>query len=431
MGEYDGSRLDRATGIAWSRFRVSLGDHVVAMADDDVLIIEAETAVHDEAAGAAPYVQFCGWGEGRVRAEVSSNAYLDARVALDAAAERALLGLGWNAPTHGVDDEPDEGSANFFVDADRRDGDRLAVMAVAALRKVFGVPHPAFLSWSSDDDAEDEDTDDAGDTDDNTSGGDSPLGPLAVVPESAEHLRTLVLAALAVSGGPAIEPDEDGDIPLPMGSAVLYVRVHEHVPVVEVFAVVVHGVDDRGRAAVEVAILNRDVPMVKFVLVGDAVIASVQVPAVPFAPRQLRKLVVVLGKAANRAGDDLVARVGGRRAVDAEPDREDDARHEPEEETLHPALQTLLELDPHGEGVDPELAASVCDYDRDLVLTLMTKASEQEIEWRRSGRRAEAGGDSEEAEVCFGEGRAWRVTQETLRGALRVIVERRRDTSEA
>src|SRR5262245_23515734 len=132
---------------AWSRFQSSLADHVVAMEDDEVLVVDAETWLVEDATGAAPYVQFCAWGDDLVRAEVSSNEYLDPDVALDAAGAEALAALGWLEPTHGASEEPDEGSANFYLDAGRREGDRLAAMAVAALRDVFGVPHPAFLDW--------------------------------------------------------------------------------------------------------------------------------------------------------------------------------------------------------------------------------------------------------------------------------------------
>ena len=425
MAEYDDFDLDRTTMRAWSRFQSSLADHVVAMEDDDVLVVDAETWLGEDATGAAPYVQFCAWGDDLVRAEVSSNEYLDPGVALDQAGVEALAGLGWLEPTHGATEQPDEGSANFYLDAGRREGDRLAAMAVAALRDVFGVPHPAFLDWPEPEGAD---------------GGSKATGgwwadePLAVMPESADHLRDLVAAALTPPGGPGIEFDEDGDIPLPTGSALLFVRVNDEAPVVEMFSFVVRGALDKERAAFEVAVLNRDTRMIKFVLLDDAVLATLHLPAAPFAPRNLRALVAAMAEVVDRVDDDLVARVGGRLGLDPEPDAdtddaadgdtagdaEDDSGEE--EATLHPALMTLLQLDPEGDGVDPELAASVCDYDRDLVLSLLTKASEQEITWRKSADAALIADDTDEADVCFDQGRAWKATVETLRQALRVIV---------
>lgn len=433
MGEHDNVDLDRATGLAWSRFRVALGDHIVAMGDDDILVIDAESSLDEEADGAAPYVQFCAYGEDSVRAEVSSNEYLDAEVMLDEVQEDLLVELGWAAPAYACDERPDHGSANFYVDATRREGDRLAVMAVGALRDVFGVPHPAFLSWppaDEPDDAETADADAETADDDAEAWSEQADEPLAAQPRSSEHLHELVESALTAPGGPAIQYDEDGDIPIPTGSGMLYVRVHDEVPVVELFSLVVRGIKERERAAFEVGVLNRDTRMIKFVLLGDSVIASLHLPAVPFAARQLRLMVSMMSGVLDRIDGDLIARVGGRRATDPEPDEDDEAEDSAEETetSLHPALLTLMHLDRHSEGLDPELAAGVCDFDRELVLRLLTTAGEQEIEWRRSGDRL-IGEDDEEAEVCHHEGRAWQATVETLRAALRVIVQRQHGQS--
>jgi hypothetical protein len=398
MGEYADFDVDRTTRRAWRRFQVALADHIVAMDDDDILVVEAEVA-EDDGTGCAPYVQFCAWGDDLVRAEVSSNQFLAAEVALGPNAEATLVEMGWEAPTREADDEPDGGSASFYLDAGRREGDRLAAMAVAALRDVFGVAHPAFLDWPP---TEEESPGAQACTGDE----DRSAEPLAMMPESHEHLRELVRAALTPSGCPALEYDEDGDIPLPMGSALLFVRVVEEAPVVEAFAFVVRGDLDRERAAYEVAVLNRDTRMLKFVLLDEAVVATVQVAAAPFTPRNLRTLVVSMANTVDRIGDDLAARVGGRLGTEPDPeaDEADEAQATPKGEcTLHPALQTLLELDPDGVGdIDPELAASVCDFDRDLVLALLKQASEQECD-----------------------GLAWNAAVETLRSALRLIVERR------
>ena len=86
---------------AWGRFRGRLADRIATMEEDECLLIEMEVgADEDELEGAAPYVQFMGWGgeDGCVRAEVVSNHYLDERFSL-ADRDEALLGeLGWLAP---------------------------------------------------------------------------------------------------------------------------------------------------------------------------------------------------------------------------------------------------------------------------------------------------------------------------------------------
>ena len=434
MGEYADFDLDRTTMRAWSRFQGELADHIVAMDDDDILVIDADVSVDDDGPGCAPYVQFCAWGDEAVRAEVSSNSYLAADVMLDDAGEAALARLGWRAPTHAGDEDAGPGSANFHLDAGRREGDRVAAMAVAALRDVFGVPHPAFLDWPQ--------------TEEEPPSAATPDGSderLAVMPESAEHLRELVVAALTPPGGPAVEMDEDGDIPLPMGSALLFVRAVDSAPVVEMFAFVVRGIQHTDRAAFEVAVLNRDTRMIKFVLLDDAVLATLQLPASPFTPRNLRAMVLSMAEVIDRVDDDLVARLGGRRGLEPEDEARDETgvpenpadaedlpgdaepQDDPEQPSLHPALQTLLQLDVVCTGeVAPELAASVCEFDRDLVLTLLREASEQEITWRKSANLALIGDDTDEAKICFHEAAGWESTVETLRAALQVIVERER-----
>ena len=99
----------------------------------------------DELDGAAPYLQFVVWGEAMLRAEVASNSFLDDRYALSADDERLLVEMGWSAPAYDEDGDPVPGEENFHLDTPQREADRVAVMAVRALREVFGCPHPAFL----------------------------------------------------------------------------------------------------------------------------------------------------------------------------------------------------------------------------------------------------------------------------------------------
>ena len=75
-----------------------------------------------------------------------SNDYLDERFELTADDERVLADMGWSEPAYDDDGDPVPGEENFHLDAPAREADRVAVMAVRALREVFGCPHPAFLA---------------------------------------------------------------------------------------------------------------------------------------------------------------------------------------------------------------------------------------------------------------------------------------------
>lgn len=193
LSEFADFDLDRSTARAWSKFQARLADHVADMQDDDILLVEAELAAdEDEADGSAPYVQFCAWGEEFVRCEVSSNDYLATEHLLDPAAVETLTALGWSAPTCGRDDDdPGEESANFYLDVDRSHVDRLAVMTVKALRDVFGVAHPVFLSAGNLTD-DDEPAPDLGVPASQAISEPDPDELIAVSPRDREHLRALV-----------------------------------------------------------------------------------------------------------------------------------------------------------------------------------------------------------------------------------------------
>lgn len=434
MSEFADFDLDRSVSRAWKGFQARLADYLVAMTDEDSLVIGVAAGEEPEG-GTAPYVQFAGFGGDHLRGEVSGNGYLAAEFRLDNAAERALAQQGWTPP--------DE-SRNHFVHVPTADGDRLAVMAVQALRDVFDVPHPAFLTTGDERAAarlgltgapvESEPASDE---------------PLAVIPESPEHLQELVDRALTPLFGHPPSKDEDGDIPVPYNSTLVFVRVYKDEPLIDIFGSVVTGVTDLEAARVEVGILNRDVKFIKFVVMADRVLAQVQIPSYPFAPQVLRTLLQFMSQALDALDDDLALRTGGRPAIDpvglAEVEGEEDVEDEedaegPEDDELelsgafvpesasvtstdlHPALQTIMQLDADGEGdLDPELVADICDRDRELVLALLHRCGREEIAWSQAAEAAVLAGDEEEGAACEQESRAWEATTEVLRRALRVV----------
>lgn len=435
MSEFEGFDLDRSTARAWSRFQARLADHIADMEDDDILVVEMESAAEPEE-GTAPYVQFCAWGSDLVRAEVSSNEFLSDEHLLDVRSIDALVALGWSAPTASRDDDdPGSGSSNFFLDIERAQADRLAVMTTRSFRDVFGVTHPAFLSSDELDVVERAADPPSG------PGGDGPAPddePLAVTPRDRTHLLELVDSALVPYLGRVPVHDEDDDIPIVAGSALVFVQVSEHMPAIQLFSVLVHGVTDHERAAFEVSVLNRDLRFVKFVLHGDSVMAYVDLPAHPFAPEHLRGMLAILSEIVDRVDDDLAVRVGGVRAlegadevVDQVPEADellaqweaesDDAETDDE---LHPAMRTLFELGAGSQGeLTPELAASVCEMDRDLILELISWNSAHEAAWRDQRDDARLHGHDDEAAACDVESLRAEAMVNLLRRSLRHLAE--------
>lgn len=420
--------LERATGRAWSRFQARLGVHLAEMAEDDTLVIGVESAREDET---APYVQLLATGD-ELYLEASSNEHLTGPHRLSAGAEATLAELGLEPPT-GTPEEvaASDGTANHALTVPRADADRLAVTAVRILRRVFAVPHPAFLEAEG---LFDEPlTSAAGELDE---------GLVPVVPRNRAHLLELVDEALTPVFGHVPEHDDDGDIPVVTGSALVFVRVLEQTPAIELFTVVVDGIEHLDRAAFEVNVLNRDARFLQYVLVEDRVLAYLHIPAYPFVPHHLRGLLAMMSKHIDDVDDDLAARVGGRRGTDLGPvdpedelDHSDDDAHpggyDPEDHEcelgprpLHPVELTIMQIEAEEPGsVTPELAASLCEHDRELALALLAGLATAEAEVRERQDLALLAGEAVEVQETDEElGTIARLTS-LLRRALRVMAE--------
>lgn len=426
MPDFDEFDLERTVDRAWGAFQSRLADHLADMGDDDVLVV-ALAGGDDNDSGAMPYVQFSGWAGDRLRGEVASNHYLRPAHRLHAESEAQLEAAGWLSPTHAPDEEADAGSTNFHLDVPRSYADRLAAMAVTALRDVWGVPHPTFLSADVP----------GGHNQAPDLGLASPTRdavadmPRAVMPEDTEHLRALVDEALTPVFGHVPEKDADGDIPVRSGSALVFVRVLPDLPVVGLFAPLVRGITGRTRAAEVLSDLNRTWTMVKFVLVDDGVLAVIQLPAVPFVAEHLRDMLGLLSQVADALDDELADRLEGRLPfADVDPPgaavrlpARTGSAPDGSGDELPAELLTVLQLDVGGQSsLSPEAVAHICGRDRDTLLRFIRLSSEQEIAWRSSAREAQVAGDREEAEACTVEATAWESTVELLRRALRVVV---------
>jgi hypothetical protein len=300
--------LDRVTTKAWRRFRRELADRIADLGQGGVLGVAFEAAVDAAQSGGAPYLQFCG-GEGDiVLGEVSGNHYLHAAHQLDKEARRRLAEIGWARP------RPKRGVFNYRAEVDQSHADQLAAMAVTALREVFGVTHPAFLVGDvrigDDPDLPHADTVEL------------PDEPLATTPVGREHLDQLVDQALVPFLGQVPNRDDDGDIPVVNGTAVVFVRILPHAPLIKIWAEVSVEVSELDRAKFEVEVLNRERPFAKFVLVDDRIVAQVHVPASPFAPEHLRQTLAMMCELADEVDDDLAVRVSGRRFLEPSDPKE-------------------------------------------------------------------------------------------------------------
>jgi len=308
MSDLEAFDLDEETKKAWSRLQARLAVQLATIEDHLVLAAGPAEGYEDER---GPYVQFS-WNPVGVRVEASSNEHLSSHHRLDARAQEALVDLGFEMPTtHDEHHEEDPGSPDFFVNSDPREADRLAAMAVSALRDVFGVPHPAFVRATG------------------PTAGELPIGeraaddgPGIVVPRSRPHLQALIDETLIAVVGDVPARDEDGDVPVPANTAVAFVRALHHRPAVQLYAEVVKDITEPDRVAFEVGVLNRDSLLVKYTAVDDCIIATLTLPAVPYVAKQVLVTLDEFLDEIDRVDDDLAVRLGGRRFLDCFTDEE-------------------------------------------------------------------------------------------------------------
>jgi hypothetical protein len=423
---------DRVTAEGWLRFQARLADRFAAMAEDDILLVGALCGEEPDD-GCAPYIQCCAWGAGMLRLEASSNHVLARLWWLEPAGKATLEGLGYGAPTYGLDEEPDSGSLNYYRDLPRAEADRAAVMAVRALRDVFGVIHPVLLDGDLLDDVQ---------APVERAAQERRVEPLATFPEGGpDVLNGLVDQALAdLFEHPPVR-DEDGDVPVPAGSTTVYVHVEADAPVVELFACLVTDVRDHERARFEVNVLNRDVRFVSFRLAGDHIFANLLLPSWPFVPEHLRAMLTLMVEVVQETAVDLARRVDGRtlgapeRAAVHEgpaaeqPDDEAGGRSADEDAMPEPLL-VIAQLEAEERGsVTPELAAGIAGHDVGRLVGLIRHEEQQCQAWRRALHEAVQVHAPDRIEAAQAEVSHAERTVELLRRALRVVVQRDADAT--
>ncbi len=293
--------LDRATDQAWTGFSARLSD-VIAHLDPGARLTIGSIATEQE--GQAPFVSFGCDGERDIIAEAAANAALSEEFQLTAEQLTALAALGWEPPN--VDDE--HPSPNFWRRAPQEHSAELAEAAVAVLRQIYQVPHPAFLA--PDQLAE-------------------ILTPpstreLPVATAIAEADLTVVRAGsfaeldrlvgddlAAVLGYPPMR-DQDGDYAIRVGSTMVFVRPVSDAQEVLVFAAVVHDVEGRSRAMEVLTDLNAEARFVRFLLIRDRVFVSLSLFAQPFVPAHLRQALDTVSLVADRIDEHLASKLRGR-----------------------------------------------------------------------------------------------------------------------
>ncbi|WFE25597.1 hypothetical protein O7623_19700 [Solwaraspora sp. WMMD791] len=257
----------------------------------------------------------------RLNASAVSNATLPAEYRMNRDAVAELVALGWSPPgvVAGSGD-------NFGLTTTTGDVSRLASVITHTLRQVYGAPHPAFVVYAVHD-ANDEPIEveplgtarpqsSIGDTfglptgDDLVGDGDE-VDPADALPLD-DQVRTVV-ATMMRSTPEHLHVDADGDIGIRAGSAMVFVRIRDNPPLVDVFSPVLTEVEPTEQLYVKLSELTNRMPIGRLYCTNDTVWASIPVFGRNFQATHLMLAVQVMTGLADELDDRLHGEFGGKR----------------------------------------------------------------------------------------------------------------------
>jgi hypothetical protein len=274
--------------------------------------------------------------DGQLVALAVGNAVLPPGYRMDRAAVADLVALGWSPPGVVV------GSGDHFgIRTAAPEATRLAATVARTLRDVYGAPHPAFLVYHAHDadgepveieplgTARPESHDADGDALDDLDGISSARRdaeedemPLA------ERVR-VVVAAMQKTDVEQLQVDADGDVSIRAGSAMVFVRVRDTPPLVDVFSPVLTEIEPTEQLYVRLSELTNRMPIGRLYCTNDTVWASVPVFGRNFQATHLMLAIQVMTGLADELDDRLHGEFGGKRFFGEadKPTRREDGEH--------------------------------------------------------------------------------------------------------
>jgi hypothetical protein len=256
---------------------------------------------------------------------------------LSRAAVGDLVALGWSPP--GVVDGSGE---SFGLRLPLASAPTLAVIVTRTMRDVYGAPHPAFLTYAvtgadatpvelpalgtaravlggplpppgvtaaeAEEAAEGPIAKDAREDQND----DRLLADPAVLLPLAERVQ-LVVAKLLKTKPEQLQVDADGDIGIRAGSAMVFVRVRDNPPLIDVFSPVLTEVEPTERLYRKLSELTNRMPIGRLYCSNDTVWASVPVMGRDFQASHLMLAVQVMTGLADELDDRLQGEFGGKR----------------------------------------------------------------------------------------------------------------------
>lgn len=269
-------KADKRLSRTWVPFASTLATVLGRLEEDQYLIILAKRTKR--------YVQFAGQGSFGMRAEATSNHYLQASEKLGRKQVAAMKSVGWFAPTgrpKSVTPEKDpDGSPNFFVDFEFPvPFVAVSQLAVTTLAEIFELPYPGALEYQAfDADGEVIQIPELGlrQAKDRTQKGNLSL----LQPQLLSTLR-------AETGIPDLQPDADGDITVQYGAISISVVILGDPPWIRIFAAIVPEAKESPELLAKLNSINDGVHRLHCFLHGESVYAVTDVSANPLVESHL------------------------------------------------------------------------------------------------------------------------------------------------
>jgi T3SS (YopN, CesT) and YbjN peptide-binding chaperone 1/T3SS (YopN, CesT) and YbjN peptide-binding chaperone 3 len=297
---------------AWAAFEARLAAALAAMEHATYLVVSLAS---EPRAGASAYVQFAQGGLLGFRAEAAGNHWLPPGHGLGPDQEERLATLGWQRP----------GPASLGRNWVREWQEpvpfaEVADVAVRTLREVYGATSIDELRYRSGGFPAHQGL--VGEPDlgipsdrpvpEQVAGGIVPSQPSpGVEPDQAAGALEAALAEFI--GGANLVPDRDGDLPIRVGSALMFVRpVAGRPPLLQVFAPIVSGVDLTPALLESLNDINRNILFGRVFWTDREVVVSMELTAVGVTTPQIAFACVQLGNLADHLDDVLRGRFGGR-----------------------------------------------------------------------------------------------------------------------
>jgi hypothetical protein len=317
-----GGDLKEKVAEAWRDFARHLVDALRQLDPGTTLDLTLDPTA--SGTGDAIYsVQVTGEDGDMLAATAVGNADLPAAYRLGRTVIAQTVALGWSPP--GV--VAGSGEA-FGLRVPKSDAVRLARLIMRTLRDIYGTPHPAFLTYLAHDAqglvaalptlgvarslASIVDTDGDGPVAvvraKHNQGGDSEQDDLPL------HDKVITVVARLMKTTPEeLTIDPDGDIGIRSGSAMVFVRVRDNPPLVDVFSPILTEIEPTERLYVKLSELTNRMPIGRLYCTNDTVWASVPVFGRDFQATHLMLAVQVMTGLADELDDRLQGEFGGKR----------------------------------------------------------------------------------------------------------------------